>query len=218
MATLCSQSYHIIFVSKPGYEELQSLSSKMRSTTVLGSLVSMAVATPQNFGLQGLDLGSAFNNNFGLKGQDSFGLSGLEGQDSFGLSDFEGQDSFGLNRFSGIGLEGQNSFGLSGLGGQDSFGLGSFSGLGLEGQNSFGLSGLEGKDSFGLNGFSEIGQKIEESKADNFKAYGSGDFYGSNGQNLLKNLKNLNSKSFGQNFGKGSDFGMKNGLSFGFSN
>ena len=163
----------------------------MRSTTILGSFVSMAVATPQNFGLQGLDLGSAFNNNFGLKGQDSFGLSGLEGQDSFGLSDFEGQDSFGLIRFSGIGLEGQNSFGLS---------------------------GLEGKDSFGLNGFSEIGQKIEESKADNFKAYGSGDFYGSNGQNLLKNLKNLNSKSFGQNFGKGSDFGMKNGLSFGFSN
>merc|ERR1719282_464040 len=150
----------------------------MRSTTVLGYLVSMAVAAPQNFGIQGLDLGSAFNNNFGLKGQDSFGLS-----------DFEGQDSFGLN---------------------------SFSGLGLEGQNSFGLSGLEGKDSFGLNGFSEIGQKIEESKADNFKAYGSGDFYGSNGQNLLKNLKNLNSKSFGQNFGKGSDFGVRNGLSFGF--
>merc|ERR1719270_1979460 len=114
----------------------------MRSTTILGSFVSMAVATPQNFGLQGLDLGSAFNNNFGLKGQDSFGLSG----------------------------------------------------------------------------FSEIGQKIEESKADNFKAYGSGDFYGSNGQNLLKNLKNLNSKSFGQNFGKGSDFGMRNGLSFGFGN
>merc|ERR1719282_677402 len=123
----------------------------MRSTTILGLLVSMAVATPQNFGLQGLDLGSAFNNNFGL-----------------------------------------------------------------EGQNSFGLSGLEGKDSFGLNGFSEIGQKIEESKADNFKSYGSGDFYGSNGQNLLKNLKNLNSKSFGQNFGKGSDFGVRNGLSFGF--
>merc|ERR1719282_1079867 len=150
----------------------------MRSTTIFGSFVSMAVATPQNFGLQGLDLGSAFNKNFGLKGQDSFGLSGFEGQDSFGLIHF--------------------------------------SGIGLEGQNSFGLSGLEGKDSFGLNGFSGIGQKIEESKADNFKAYGSGDFYGSNGQNLLKNLKNLNSKSFGQNFGKGSDFGARNGLSFGF--
>ena len=174
----------------------------MRSTTVLGYLVSMAVATPQNFGLQGLDLGSAFNNNFGLKGQDSFGLGGLEGQNSFGLSGLEGQDSFGLSDFEG----------------QDSFGLIRFSGIGLEGQNSFGLSGLEGKDSFGLNGFSEIGQKIEESKADNFKAYGSGDFYGSNGQNLLKNLKNLNSKSFGQNFGKGSDFGMRNGLSFGFGN
>ena len=84
----------------------------MRSTTVaLASLVSMAVAAPPNFGLQGLDLEKAFNNfnDFGLKGEGSFGIGdfyGINGQqekikenlnNDFGLKDV---DSFGLGDIS----------------------------------------------------------------------------------------------------------------------
>ena len=139
----------------------------MRSISVaLASLVSMAVAVPQNFGLQGLDLGKAFNNDFGLKGEGSFGIG-----DFYGINGQQEKIKENLN----------NDFGLKDV---DSFGLG------------------------------DISKKIEESKKNNFEAFGAGDFYGPTEQNLLKDLQ----KPKSLNFGKGSDFGLKNGVSFGFGN
>ena len=138
----------------------------MRSTTVaISAFVSMAAATPQNFGLQGLDLGSTQN----------FGLEGLDLQQGLDLGKAQ----------------------IRGLQGLD---------LGLQGLDF----GLKGEDSFGLGGFSTIGEQIEESKRNNFKSFGNGDFYGPTDKNVLKEsvegLKNLKSL----NFGTASDFGFGN--------